>query len=180
MSRRGTERAAWYAHPMARSEVTTRPAVAGNASQAARRQRIVDAALELLQDRPYDQIQIRDVAERAGDALGTLSKGQRQRVAWVEANLGAPPVLLLDEPAAGLDEEERAAVRDRLAAGRGARTVVWASHELADVEAVADRIVVMVGGAVAAAGPLAALRAAAGVDAGAGLRAVVAALGARA
>ncbi|HOT79387.1 MAG TPA: TetR family transcriptional regulator [Microthrixaceae bacterium] len=57
---------------MARSEVTTRPAVAGNASQAARRQRIVDAALELLQDRPYDQIQMRDVAEGAGVALGTL------------------------------------------------------------------------------------------------------------
>lgn len=57
---------------MARSEVSTRPAVAGNASQAARRQRIVDAALDLLQDRPYDQIQIRDVAEAAGVALGTL------------------------------------------------------------------------------------------------------------
>jgi ABC-2 type transport system ATP-binding protein len=96
----------------------------------------------------------------AGDALGTLSKGQRQRVAWVEAGLGAPPVLLLDEPAAGLDEEERAAVRARLAAGRGARTVVWASHELADVEAEADRVVILVGGAVAAVGTLAELRAA--------------------
>ncbi len=120
------------------------------------------------------------LAGRAAEPLGALSKGQRQRVAWVEANLGAPPVLLLDEPAAGLDEEERAAVRDRLAAGRGARTVVWASHELADVEAVADRIVVLVGGRVAATGALGELRAAAGVDASAGLRAVVAALGARA
>lgn len=50
----------------------TRPAVAGNPSQAARRRRIVDAALNLLQDRPFDQIQIREVAEEAGVALGTL------------------------------------------------------------------------------------------------------------
>jgi len=51
---------------------TARPAVAGTASQAARRQRILDAALTLLDDRPYDQVQIRDVAEEAGVALGTL------------------------------------------------------------------------------------------------------------
>ena len=58
---------------MARSEVTTRPAVAGNASQAARRQRIVDAALELLQDRPYEQIQMRDVAEPFHEYSGAFS-----------------------------------------------------------------------------------------------------------
>lgn len=50
----------------------TRPAKAGNPSQAARRQRIVEAALALLQDRPFDQIQIREVAESADVALGTL------------------------------------------------------------------------------------------------------------
>lgn len=116
---------------------------------------------------------------RGRDALGTLSKGQRQRVAWVEAGLGAPAVLLLDEPAAGLDEEERAAVRARLAAGRGTRAVVWASHELADVEAEADRVVILAGGRVAAVGTLAEVRVALAVAEDAPLRAVVAAAGAR-
>jgi AcrR family transcriptional regulator len=50
----------------------TRPAVAGTASQRARRQRIIEVALELLEEREYDRIQIRDVAEAAGVALGTL------------------------------------------------------------------------------------------------------------
>jgi ABC-type multidrug transport system ATPase subunit len=116
------------------------------------------------------------LAERAGDAIGTLSKGQRQRVAWIEAQLGAPPLLLLDEPAAGLDEPERQAVRDRLLALRGQRTILWASHELSDVEAVADRIAVMVAGTLVAIGDMIELRRAAGVSDDASLRTVIAGL----
>lgn len=48
------------------------PAVAGSATQRARRRRIVIAALELLEEREYDRIQMRDVADRAAVALGTL------------------------------------------------------------------------------------------------------------
>ena len=48
------------------------PAVAGSAGQRARRRRIVVAAQELLEEREYDRIQMRDVADRAGVALGTL------------------------------------------------------------------------------------------------------------
>lgn len=113
---------------------------------------------------------------RARDPIGSLSKGLRQRVAWIDALLGDPPVLVLDEPASGLDEEERAAVRDRLAALRGARAILWASHELADVDAVADQLVILVAGRVAAAGTPAEVRAAAGTAANAPLRTVVAAL----
>jgi ABC-type multidrug transport system ATPase subunit len=58
--------------------------------------------------------------------------------------------------------------------------VVWASHELADVEAEADRVVILVGGRVAAVGTLAEVRAALAVADDAPLRAVVAAAGARA
>ncbi|MEZ4402723.1 MAG: ABC transporter ATP-binding protein [Kofleriaceae bacterium] len=118
------------------------------------------------------------LGDRADDAIGTLSKGQRQRVAWVEATLGRPPALLLDEPAAGLDEAERWAVRERLAAARGTCAVVWASHELADVEAVADRVVVLVRGVARAVGTMAEVRAAAGLGGDATLGACVAALGA--
>lgn len=120
------------------------------------------------------------LSARARDPIGTLSKGLRQRVAWAEALLGDPPVLVLDEPAAGLDEEERAAVRARLIARRGSRAILWASHELADVDAAADTLVVLVAGRIAAAGSPAAVRAAAGVAAEAPLRAAVAALGERA
>lgn len=116
------------------------------------------------------------LTDRAREPIAALSKGQRQRVAWCEAGLGAPPVLLLDEPAAGLDEAERAAVRARLAAGRGRRAVLWVSHELADVEAIADRIAVLVDGRVAVAGDLAAVRAAAGQGADASLARCVTAL----
>lgn len=117
------------------------------------------------------------LAARARDPIGTLSKGLRQRVAWAEARLGDPAVLVLDEPAAGLDEEERAAVRERLAALRGTAAILWASHELADVDAIADTLIVLVGGKVAAAGPPAAIRARAGLPPDATLRAAVAALG---
>lgn len=57
----------------------TAPAVAGNASQQARRQRILDAAGALLADKPYEQIQIRDVAEAADVALGTLYRYFRSK-----------------------------------------------------------------------------------------------------
>jgi zinc transport system ATP-binding protein len=119
------------------------------------------------------------LTDRAARADRRAVQGAAPAGGVVRGQLGAPPVLLLDEPAAGLDEAERAAVRARLAAGRGARAVVWVSHELADVEAIADR-----SSSWSAAGwrwrgrPRCA--AAAGQGPGPRLRALVAALGARA
>jgi ABC-2 type transport system ATP-binding protein len=82
-----------------------------------------------------------------------LSGGERQRLAFALALVGRPEVLLLDEPTAGMDPEARAVVRARIAAERGAGTaVLMTSHDLADVERLADRIVIMAEGRVVAAG----------------------------
>ncbi len=76
--------------------------------------------------------------------LGTYSKGMGQRLGLAQAVLHDPPLVLLDEPASGLDPEGRLAlnqlIRDLAARGR---TVVFSSHLLAQAEAVCDRLVLM-------------------------------------
>jgi ABC-type multidrug transport system ATPase subunit len=104
------------------------------------------------------------LADRAAATLAELSGGQRQRLLLACATVGDVRAQLLDEPSVSLDadgaEEVRAAIR--AAAARGA-AVLFASHHLPDVALLADRIVVMVGGRVTAAGTLAQLAAAADV-----------------
>jgi ABC-2 type transport system ATP-binding protein len=104
-----------------------------------------------------------DLAGVASQAMGTLSRGFRQRVGLADALVARPPVLILDEPTVGLDPvqvRELGAVLDRLS---GDRTVLVSTHALADsVAGRADHIVVLVGGRVVAAGTAAAVCAAAG------------------
>ena len=120
-----------------------------------------------------------DLADRAGDAIGKLSKGLRQRTALAGVLVAAPQVLALDEPASGLDEVQRTELRHRLRElVSGDRTILWSTHELSDVEAEADQIVVLAGGRVVAEGDVAAIKAAAGMP-DAPLREAVAVLAAR-
>jgi ABC-2 type transport system ATP-binding protein len=97
------------------------------------------------------------VGTMAGRRIGTLSKGYRQRVGLALALLGDPPVLLLDEPTAGLDPEQSADTRRLVRALGRAHAVLVSSHALAEVEAIADRVVILHHGRVLAAGPPAAL-----------------------
>ena len=90
-----------------------------------------------------------------------LSRGQAQRIALARALLKKAPVLLLEEPNAGLDVENEhlvLAALDKLSAGR---TVLTVTHRMADVEK-ADRILVISGGRIVEEGAFAALRAAGG------------------
>jgi ABC-2 type transport system ATP-binding protein len=84
-----------------------------------------------------------------------MSGGQRQRVALAAALVGTPDVLFLDEPTAGLDPHARLEVWDvvREEAGRGA-CVVLTTHSFEEAERVADRVVIMAAGRVAADGSL--------------------------
>jgi len=95
--------------------------------------------------------------------VGGYSLGMRQRLGIAQALLGDPRVLILDEPANGLDPEGIVWMRRLLADfADGGGTVLLSSHLLHEVEAVADRLVVISGGRVVARGGMAELLATAG------------------
>jgi ABC-2 type transport system ATP-binding protein len=114
--------------------------------------RRIDAALEIV-----------DLADRARHKAGGYSHGMRQRLGIAAALLRAPRLLILDEPATGLDpagmRDMRALIR-RLA--DDGMTVLLSSHQLAEVEELCDRVAIVRSGAVVYEGGLDELRAAAG------------------
>lgn len=75
--------------------------------------------------------------------IGTLSKGYRQRVGLAQAILHDPKVLILDEPTSGLDPAQRVAMRAVIRQVGSDRTVIFSSHVMQEVEAVADRVLIM-------------------------------------
>jgi ABC-2 type transport system ATP-binding protein len=82
-----------------------------------------------------------------------LSGGERQRLALALALVGRPEVVILDEPTAGMDPEGRAATRAIVADLRtSGAALLMTSHDLTDVERLADRICVLDGGRIVASG----------------------------
>jgi len=84
--------------------------------------------------------------------VGTLSKGYRQRVGLAQALLGDPPILILDEPTIGLDPGQVVEIRELIGGLRGARTVLFSSHILSEVEALCERVIVINQGRLVAQG----------------------------
>jgi ABC-2 type transport system ATP-binding protein len=87
----------------------------------------------------------------AGTRVRRLSGGERQRLSLAIALAGDPEVLILDEPTAGMDPEARVATRGLIARLRDeGRTVLLTTHDLADVEHLADRVAILAGGRIVA------------------------------
>ncbi|WP_353815750.1 ABC transporter ATP-binding protein [Agromyces sp. SYSU T00266] len=110
--------------------------------------RPVDAA----RARADELIGLVDLDELADRPTRVLSRGQKQRLSLARALVHDPEVLLLDEPASGLDPVARAGLRAlvRRLASEG-RTVLVSSHVLAELEEMADQAVYLSGGVTAAA-----------------------------
>jgi ABC-2 type transport system ATP-binding protein len=96
----------------------------------------------------------------AGTRYRRLSGGERQRLGLALALVGRPEVVILDEPTAGMDPEARATTRAIVADLRSeGAAILMTSHDLTDVERLADRIYVLAEGRIVAAGTSAELRA---------------------
>jgi ABC-2 type transport system ATP-binding protein len=95
------------------------------------------------------------LADRAGDLVRTYSLGMRQRAGIAAALLKDPELLILDEPANGLDPAGIVEVRRLLRRlGDEGRTVFVSSHQLAEVQVLCDRVAVLARGTCVASGPI--------------------------
>lgn len=84
-----------------------------------------------------------DLTRFADERLGRLSGGQRRRAMLVQALVHQPTVLILDEPTAGLDPEQRVRVRNLVRTIAADRLVILSTHLVEDVGYAADRVVVL-------------------------------------
>jgi len=113
-------------------------------------------------DAVLDRVGLGDAADRRVEAL---SGGMTRLLGLAQALVGDPPVVVLDEPTSGLDPDVSDSVFDATAAlATDDRAVVVSSHDLAAVEARADRIVLVADGAIAFDGPPDGLLAETGAD----------------
>jgi ABC-2 type transport system ATP-binding protein len=96
--------------------------------------------------------------ERLTQPIGELSKGFRQRVGLAQAILHRPRLLILDEPSVGLDPTQIVEMRHLIKRLAQQSTVLFSTHILPEVEALCDRVIILINGAVRADARLADLR----------------------
>jgi len=128
--------------------VYSKLSVAENLQLFARLEKVPDSARAVAR-----MLEQTGLAERAGDELGTLSGGNRQRVNIAIGLLAEPPVLLLDEPSSSLDPRQRARLWEFVGgqASRGT-AVIFSTHDVQEAERYADRVLVLADGELLFAG----------------------------
>jgi ABC-2 type transport system ATP-binding protein len=110
-------------------------------------------------DRALELASVTDVRTRV---IGQLSKGYRQRVGLADALVADPPLLILDEPTAGLDPNQIRQVRDLVRELSKEKTVLLSTHILPEVEAICGRVLIIDRGRLVSTGKPEELRTAGG------------------
>ncbi len=96
-----------------------------------------------LKERVGDVIDLCSLKEKERAIIGTLSKGQRQRVGLADALVHDPELLILDEPTIGLDPNQIRQVRELIKNLANKRTVLISTHILPEVEIMCSRVIVI-------------------------------------
>ena len=97
--------------------------------------------------RVIDQLSLGEVR---GRLIGNLSKGFRQRVGFAQALIHDPPVLILDEPTAGLDPKQIIDIRELMKELAGSHTILLSTHILPEATAVCQRVLILNAGRIVA------------------------------
>ncbi len=103
-----------------------------------------------LQKRIRKVVEQTHLGEKLGAEIASLSKGFRQRVGIAQALVHEPPVLILDEPMSGLDPNQAADMRELIRSIGEERTVVYSTHNLAEVQAACKRVLIVARGTIVA------------------------------
>ncbi len=93
-------------------------------------------------------LELTDLTAKAYERVRSLSGGMRRRLGLAQALIGSPDLLLLDEPAAGLDPLQRMRFRELVSAAEPDRSVVLSTHQTDDVAALCRTVVVVDAGRV--------------------------------
>jgi ABC-2 type transport system ATP-binding protein len=122
------------------------------------RGRLKEVPRAKLRQRIDEVLELCDLKRSRHRILGRLSKGTKQRVGIAEAILAEPAVIIMDEPTIGLDPHQILIVRDLISSLRGRMSVIISSHILPEIEVTCDRVLIINGGRIVAAGSPAELR----------------------
>ena len=102
-----------------------------------------------------DLLELVDISHRSGDMVDTLSRGLKQRLGLARVLIHDPNILVLDEPASGLDPRARIEIRELLVeVSRLGKTIIFSSHILADVAELCTRVGIMENAKLVAVGTL--------------------------
>ena len=100
----------------------------------------------IIREEAEELLRVVNLTEAAHRKLGTFSGGMRQRILLAASLLGSPQVLILDEPTAGLDPEERIRLRNYIADLARDRIVLLATHVVSDIACIAQKVMLMQSG----------------------------------